>query len=189
MLVGNRDLPGPLSMNRLSGYGAVHQLDDVNGYLAEYSETLFGRGMIMGNIVPRNTVACLTTAAWVWLSGAFPDTISVVSASHYRVPIYGRTVTTIYRKMPEGHVSQIAGLKLTSPTRTTCDIALQTNKEIPCRERSELVCSLIQEYHVDPSECLDIIANNRHWLNTSQARRLLKSVEHCFERFDQASNY
>jgi hypothetical protein len=180
MLAGNRDLPGPLSMKRLNGYGAVHQLDDTNGYLADYSDTLFGRGLIMSNIVPHNSVACLTTAAWVWLSGPFPDTINIVSASHHRVPVYGRTIKTTCRKLPEGHISQIAGLKLTSPTRTTCDIALQPDSQIPRRQRNELACSLMQEYHVDPVDCLDIIADNRHWANASQARTFFKTVEHCF---------
>lgn len=180
MLVGNKDLPGPLSMNRLNEYGAIQQLDDINGYLANYSDTLFGRGLVMSNMVPRTAIACLTAATWVWLSGTFPDAITVVSPSHYRTLVYGRPITTAYRKMTPGHISQIAGLRLTSPTRTACDIALRPDDEIGARERGELVCSLIQEYHVDPVECLDIIARNRYWTNASQARIFFKSIEHCF---------
>ncbi|WEV67327.1 hypothetical protein OZX72_08865 [Bifidobacterium sp. ESL0769] len=180
MLMSNRDLPGPLSMNRLDDFGAVHRLDDINAYLAEYSDTLFGRGIIMTKVVPRPSIACGRTALWVWMGGTFPDAIDIISASHFRSMTYGRPIKTYDRIVPEGQMSSIAGLKVTSPTRTACDIALTSPATIPDKRRAELTCAIVQEYHIDPAECLEILDKNHFWPNVPQARQFFKAVQYCF---------
>ncbi|WEV58922.1 hypothetical protein OZX67_09080 [Bifidobacterium sp. ESL0728] len=180
MLMSNRDLPGPLSMNRLDDFGAVHRLDDINAYLAEYSDTLFGRGIIMTKVVPRPSIACGRSALWVWMGGTFPDAIDIISASHFRSMAYGRPIKTYDRNVPEGQMSSIAGLKVTSPTRTACDIALMSSSTIPDKRRAELTCAIVQEYHIDPVECLEILEKNHFWPNVPQARQFFKAVQYCF---------
>lgn len=180
MLMSNRDLPGPLSMNRLDDFGAVHRLDDINAYLAEYSNTLFGRGVIMTKVVPRRSIACGRSALWVWMGGAFPDAIDIISASHFRSMAYGRPIKTYDRNVPEGQMSSIAGLKVTSPTRTACDIALMSPATIPDKRRAELTCAIVQEYHIDPAVCLEILEKNHFWPNVPQARQFFKAVQYCF---------
>ena len=66
-----KDLPGPLSLNRLAAFGTLHKLDDSAGYWIEHSGTLYGRAKIVAEVAPFGTVVCSMTAAWVWLGG--PD--------------------------------------------------------------------------------------------------------------------
>ena len=71
-----KDLPGPLSLNRLAAFGALRKLDDSAGYWIEHSGTLYGRAKIVAEVAPFGTVVCSMTAAWVWLGGPdFPSTI------------------------------------------------------------------------------------------------------------------
>ncbi|WEV73930.1 hypothetical protein OZX74_08650 [Bifidobacterium sp. ESL0798] len=180
MLMSNRDLPGPLSMNRLDDFGALHRLDDISAYLAEYSDTLFGRGIIMTKVVPSHAIACGRSALWVWMGDGFPDVIDIISGSHFRSMAYGRPIKTYDRCVPEGHMSTIAGLKVTSPTRTACDIALMSGATIPGKRRSELICAIMREYHISPAACLTILEKNHFWPNVPQARRFFKAVQYCF---------
>lgn len=113
-----------MSMNLLGDCGAVQPLDEISAYLPQYSKSMFGRSTIMTNLVPHCTTACGATAAWVWLGGKFPDTIDVLSRSHFRTLIYGRRIRTFNRKVTPGQVSTIGGLKLTTPARTACDVIL-----------------------------------------------------------------
>lgn len=180
MLTSNRDLPGPLSMRRLNDYGAVRQLDEANGYLCEYSDTLFGRGRIMTNLVPRTCIACSTNALWVWMGGDFPDVIKVITDSHYRSRVYGRPIVTFNRRAPAGQVSEIGGLRLTSPTRTACDVALLEDGEMDSKGRKETICAMIEEFHIEPADCLDILDANRFWRNAPRARAFFRAILHCF---------
>ena len=68
-----KDLPGPLSLNRLAAFGTLHKLDDSAGYWIEHSGTLYGRAKIVAEVAPFGTVVCSMTAAWVWLGG--PDLV------------------------------------------------------------------------------------------------------------------
>ena len=61
-----KDLPGPLSLNRLAAFGTLHKLDDSAGYWIEHSGTLYGRAKIVAEVAPFGTVVCSMTAAWVW---------------------------------------------------------------------------------------------------------------------------
>ena len=82
-----KDLPGPLSLNRLAAFGTLHKLDDSAGYWIEHSGTLYGRAKIVAEVAPFGTVVCSMTAAWVWLGGPdFPSTIDVISTSHFQPP-------------------------------------------------------------------------------------------------------
>lgn len=179
MLTSNRDLPGPLSMNRLDAFGTVHQLDDANAYLAQYSDTLFGRGTIMTKAVPHSCIACGRSALWVWMGGAFPDVIDIISSSHYRSRVYGRPIKTFDRRISPGQVSTIAGLKITSPARTVCDIMLLNKHAMTDKRRNELACAMLQKYRIDPADCLDILNKNRFWPNIAQARQFLTAIDRC----------
>ena len=91
-----KDLPGPLSLNRLAAFGTLHKLDDSAGYWIEHSGTLYGRAKIVAEVAPFGTVVCSMTAAWVWLGGPdFPSTIDVISTSHFRCPRTSFGQTTV----------------------------------------------------------------------------------------------
>ena len=88
-----KDLPGPLSLNRLAAFGTLHKLDDSAGYWIEHSGTLYGRAKIVAEVAPFGTVVCSMTAAWVWLGVPdFPSTIDVISTSHFGSPSVSRRI-------------------------------------------------------------------------------------------------
>jgi hypothetical protein len=179
MLTSNRDLPGPLSMNRLDTFGTIHQLDDANAYLAQYSDTLFGRGTIMTKAVPHSCIACGRSALWVWMGGAFPDVIDIISSSHYRSLVYGRPIKTFNRRISPGQISTIAGLKITSPARTVCDIMLLGKHAMSDKQRKESAYAMLQKYRINPADCLDILDKNRFWPNIAQARQFFTMIDRC----------
>lgn len=176
----HRELPGPLSMARLSDFGTVHSLDYANAYSAEHADTLYGRGQIVMRMVPNNTIACAMTAAWVWLGGLFPRTIDVLSNSHFRSTVHGRRIRTFSRKVEPNHVMKVGGLRVTTPLRTACDVSLLIEDEDSKQEATEVLCALAEEYRISPRQCLDMLDENRHWPNTQLSRNVLESLEHCF---------
>ncbi|KAB7789823.1 sugar phosphate isomerase family [Bifidobacterium leontopitheci] len=175
----HRELPGPLSIARLSDFGTVHSLDQANAYSAEHADTLYGRGQIAQGMVPRSTIACALTAAWVWLGGLFPRTIDVLSNSHFRSTVHGRRIRAFSRKVDPDHVMRVGGLRVTTPLRTACDVSLLVEDEESRQEATEVLCALAEEYGITPRQCLAMLDENRHWPNTQQGRRLLESLEHC----------
>lgn len=179
-LLRDDELPGPISMHRLARLGAVHQLDEASAYLSEDAETLFGRAAITDSLKPYNTVSCAVSAAWVWLGGKFPDTVDVISSSHYRAPIRGRRVRVFNRKAPAKHISTIGSLRVTTPARTACDLALLPANEIPSREVSAMVCAFMETGQCKPRDCLDILDENRYWPNAPRARAFFEYIAPCF---------
>ena len=105
-LLTHKDLPGPLSMARLTHFGTLHSLDQTNAYSAEHADTLYGRAMIALKLIPFGTIACALTAAWVWLGGTFPRTVDVISSSHYRADSHGR-IASSGRKTGSRHVAWV----------------------------------------------------------------------------------
>ena len=59
-----KDLPGPLSLNRLAAFGTLRKLDDSAGYWIEHSGTLYGRAKIVAEVAPFGTVVCSMTAEY-----------------------------------------------------------------------------------------------------------------------------
>ncbi|MCI1219741.1 MAG: hypothetical protein LKF99_04310 [Bifidobacterium sp.] len=174
------DLPGPMILHRLTLVGAVHKLDSANAYLAEHADTLYGRGAIVKSVAPGGTVSCAVSAAWVWLGGDFPKTIDVVSSSHFRSLTYGRKIRVFNRNTPPEHLTTIGQLRLTTPQRTACDIALLCDEESIDIRANEMVCALMESYAFRPTDCLHILAANRFWQNAPRARQFFSIIEHCF---------
>lgn len=179
-LLRDNALPGPMSMHRLAEIGAIHQLDDDSAYLSEDAETLFGRANITNILKPFNTVSCAVSAAWVWLGGRFPDTIDVISTSHYRAPIRGRRVRVFNRKAPRDHIATIGSLQVTTPARTACDLALLPATEHPGREAAAMIYAMMDSGRCKPRDCLDILDENRYWANAPRARTFFEYLAPCF---------
>ena len=138
-----RDLPGPLSLNRLARMGTVRVLDASSGYWSEHANTLYGRALIVQALIPFPTAACALTALWVWMGGDFPTTLDVLSNSHYRTMRHGRRVRVFSRKIAKVHMTTIGDLSITSPQRTACDIAsMFSGPSRPISSRSSSECSV-----------------------------------------------
>lgn len=174
-LLRDGDLPGPMNLNRLAGFGTLCKLDSANAYTLQDSTTLYGRASIVATVMPRNAVACGTTAAWVWLGGLFPATIDILSSSHFRALRHGRKVRVFNRKTLPDHVIQVGPVRTTTPVRTACDLALITTIETEDM-MYEVICMLMQEYRFQPDDCLETLQQSRHIRNASQARALFHVI-------------
>ncbi|WP_425331216.1 hypothetical protein [Bifidobacterium dentium] len=174
-LLRDGDLPGPMNLNRLADFGTLCKLDSANAYTLQDSTTLYGRATIVATVMPRNAVACGFTAAWLWLGGLFPETIDILSSSHFRTLRHGRKVRVFNRKAPPDHVIQVGPVRTTTPVRTACDLALIATDETK-DVMHEVICMLMQEYRFRPDDCLQALQQSRHIRNASQARTLFHGI-------------
>ena len=174
-LLRDGDLPGPMNLNRLADFGTLCKLDSANAYTLQDSTTLYGRATIVATVMPRNAVACGFTAAWLWLGGLFPETIDILSSSHFRTLRHGRKVRVFNRKAPPDHVIQVGPVRTTTPVRTACDLALIATDETK-DVMHEVICMLMQEYRFRPDDCLQALQQSRHIRNASQARPLFHGI-------------
>lgn len=176
-MLGSSDLPGPLSLSMLAEFGSMTRLDSHNGYPAQSADTLYGRARIIGHVAPRNTVACILSAAWIWLGGLFPKSIDVISQSHYRTSMYGRSIRVFNRKAHPDHVISIGDTRVTTPVRTACDIALLPEKELHNADSRSLISRLMLNYRFTPDECMRVLGgNSRFWSRVPFALKMLENV-------------
>ena len=136
-IIHTKQLPGPLAMQRLLRLDALYELDEFHAVTAECAHTLYGRAMLMRDILPNRTTACGRTAAWVWVGGRLPqDYFEVLSSSHYRRLAFGRRIKAWQRQVDESQISTLNTLNLTTPLRTACDLAMY-----PRTTRMRATCS------------------------------------------------
>ncbi|MBT1175801.1 hypothetical protein JS530_09880 [Bifidobacterium sp. LC6] len=172
------DLPGPLSMNLLAELGTIHKLDETCAYWSEHANTLYGRASIMSAIAPFGTVACTRTAAWVWLGGGdFPDTIDVISTSHFRAAVAGRRIRVFKRLTLPEQIMKIGDLVITTPARTACDLVMAPENGPDPSVANTLVCQLMSAYEFRPNDCLQIIREHRHHKYAARAKEFFNAVQ------------
>ncbi|NMN02702.1 hypothetical protein G1C94_1324 [Bifidobacterium sp. DSM 109963] len=171
-----RDLPGPLSLNRLARMGTVRVLDTSSGYWSEHANTLYGRALIVQALIPFPTAACALTALWVWMGGDFPTTLDVLSNSHYRTMRHGRRVRVFSRKIAKVHMTTIGDLSITSPQRTACDIAsMFSGRPGPTTFVDQMV-DFMQTYHFSPDDCIQILNENPCMATVPRAHAFFNTV-------------
>ena len=81
-LLDDNHLPGPMCMKKLSQIGVFNRLDLNAGYSNKAAISTQGRSNIVSNLIPTESIACLFTAAWVWIGGNFPENIDVIDYGH-----------------------------------------------------------------------------------------------------------
>ena len=175
-VLDDRDLPGPLSIDALCGYGAVTRLDSTNAYQRERAGTLYGRSTIMAGLAPRSTTICACSAAWLWMGGAFPQVIDVISRSHYRTSIHERPIRVFNRKCPAEQTTCIGEVRTTIPVRTVCDLAMLPEHEEGDERIDALIGDLMARYRVTPDDCLAILDDNPFWPRAAAARELFRGL-------------
>ncbi|MBT1164856.1 hypothetical protein [Bifidobacterium felsineum] len=177
-LLHTDDLPGPLSLNRLSEFGTVSKLDEFSGYWSEHATTLYGRASIVAAIAPFGTVACTQTAAWVWLGGPnFPATIDVISTSHFRSSSAGRRIRVFKRLTLPEQIMKLGTLSITTPARTACDLVMAPDEGSEPSAINNLVCQLMSAYEFRPNDCLQIIKEHRHHKYAAKAKDFFNAVQ------------
>nr|WP_236029558.1 hypothetical protein [Bifidobacterium miconisargentati] len=173
-----KDLPGPLSLNRLAAFGTVTKLDETAGYWSDHATTLYGRATIISSIAPFGTVACMFTAAWVWLGGdRFPATIDVISTSHFRSTSAGRRIRVFRRLTLPEQIIKLGRLPITTPARTACDLAMMPEGAAPPTLINDVVCQLMSAYRFRANDCLSIIKEHRHHKYAGRARAFFEAIQ------------
>ncbi|MDO4913759.1 MAG: hypothetical protein Q3961_04330, partial [Bifidobacteriaceae bacterium] len=119
-ILASQTLPGKLAQQHLTDLGTLQCLDEHTVYVTKESDTIWGRSMIVAHSVPRDTIACALTAAWVWVGGDFPNTFDIISQSHFRTKLFSRRIRVFHKTIPTHHYSTVGGLYITNPIRTVC---------------------------------------------------------------------
>lgn len=177
-LLNDNDLPGPLSMNLLTRHGAIMPLDAASGYQSEHAGTLYGRATIINDMIPHRSTACALTATWLWLGGRFPETIDIISRSHYRAYVHHRKVRVFNRKSPADHVIQVGDTRVTTPARTVCDLSLLPDRTTEADGQVDtMISDLMTEYRVTPDDCIRILDGNPFWPRAAIARSRFEHME------------
>lgn len=158
------DLPGRLSLNLLVRLGIVTVLDPATCYRNDDAEGIFGRASIILPLLPFGAAACGSLALWIWLNGTFPETLDVISNSHFRAPVLGRPLRPHNRKLNPQYLMRLGRLWVTSPLWTACDLACEEQQALSRGEaRQERIHELMDRYQVSCSDCLDLLAANPRW--------------------------
>ncbi|MBT1176902.1 hypothetical protein JS532_04870 [Bifidobacterium callimiconis] len=162
-LIHSADVTGHMALHRLVTMGVLTRLDDTCGYRNDYADTLVGRALIVESMIPYGATAAGKLALWVWVGGRFPTCVDLISTSHYRARVHGRDVHVHNRRMLTNHVVRLAGLRITSPIRTACDLACMAPVERQGCDVNQLLAALMVKYAISPDDCLDMLWCNQRW--------------------------
>lgn len=177
-VIHTKQLPGPLAMQRLLRLDTLYELDEFHAVTAECAHTLYGRAMLMRDILPNRTTACGRTAAWVWVGGRLPqDYFEVLSSSHYRRLAFGRRIKAWQRQVDESQISTLNTLNLTTPLRTACDLAMYPKDDPHARDVQAIIGRLMEHYEFSLVDCEPILEECSHLRNLPQAREMLMQFE------------
>ena len=176
MMLHVGELPGPFSLHSLAGAGMVCRLDSDHAYCSSHASSVRGRARIVKHLTPHGVISCGLTAGWVWIGGNFPESIDIVSSSHFRSLMFGRRIRVFNRQTPEQQCLVLEGLRITTPLRTACDIALLPEREFQASRGSHTIARLMKEYSLTPAQCLSLLRLNRFWPNTPQARQYFEGL-------------
>lgn len=181
-ILRERDLPGPMSLSRLSANGAIRTLNDLcSGYWSEHAATLYGRAAIVQRIIPHSTTACALTALWVWMGGEFPRTIDVLSRSHFRMRHHGHRIRALTRKVTPHHLVTLGALRVTDPTRTACDVASLTHTSSQAEDVADSIVDLMDTYDFTPDDCVRMLNENPCMSTVPRTRAFFGYVRRSYE--------
>lgn len=176
-LLNNHYLPGPLCMQKLSGYGAVSSISNESVYIKQQGDSPLGRSKILQKMIHNQSIVCADTAAWIWLGGTFPNTLDIISSSHFRTKREGHAIHAYNRKLSNNDYAHIGKLRVTTPQRTICDIALSAyDNQYQQIERKKQVAQLIGEYRIKADKCMQSLESQHLCPGSIQARIWLMSI-------------
>ncbi|OXN00676.1 hypothetical protein Tam10B_1075 [Bifidobacterium vansinderenii] len=162
-LIHSTDVTGHMALHRLVAMGVLTRLDDTCGYRNDYADTPLGRALIVEPMIPYGATAAGKLALWVWVGGRFPACFDLISTSHYRARVHGRDMHVHNRRMLTNHMVLLAGLRITSPIRTACDLACMEPAERQGCDVNQLLAVLMTKYEISPDDCLNMLWRNQRW--------------------------
>lgn len=176
-LLSGTHLPGPMCMKKLSQIGVLDQLTINTGYYHKTANSMQGRSNIVSNFIPTESIACLFTAAWVWIGGNFPENIDVIDYGHRRSKPHGHTIRAFRRHLENAEYVKLGKIRITTPERTICDLAYTPgNDEQYEPYRKHVAHLLISRYCVDLRKCEEIIDGNPYFPGSIHARQWLLNI-------------
>ncbi len=188
-IITSRELPGPLGIVSLARLGVIKQLDDHANYMADQAASVQGRAAIVGTMMPPNAIACLTLALWVWIGGTFPDSLTVVSHSHFRTAVHGRPIRVLDRRLPPTACARLGSLRLTSPERTACDLACANEALLGFVDPVTAIIDLVEEYELDIADCLQILHANTRWPGHAHGVETLQRIALAYAVVDEDGQF
>lgn len=156
-------ISGQAGIYRLVHAGVITRLDEQSFFLTTQASDVPGRARIIRGILPYNTVASVWLAAWIWVGGDFPFVIDLISSSHFRSPILGRSVRVSNRYLSDETIAHIGVQKLTTPVRTACEIACLGEKERREGKAYSVIGKLAQDFNFTHKDCLRFLDANPRW--------------------------
>lgn len=165
--------------------GAIKQLDDHANYVADQAVSVQGRAAIVNTMMPPNAVACLTLALWVWIGGPFPNSLTVVSHSHFRAAVHGRPIRVLDRRLPSTSRARLGSLWLTSPERTVCDLACADETLLGFVDPITAIINLMEEYELTTTACLKILRDNTRWPGHAHGVETLQRIALAYATVDE----
>ena len=184
-IITSQELPGPLGIASLAKMGAIKRLDDNANYLADQAVSVQGRAAIVNTMMPANAVACLTLALWVWIGGLFPNSLTVVSHSHFRTAVHGRPIRVLDRRLPSAACARLGSLWLTSPERTVCDLACAGESLLGGIDPVTAIIDLMEEYELTAETCLNILHANTRWPGHAHGVETLQRIALAYSTVDE----
>ena len=176
-LIQTSDLPGPLSLSLLVNEGIVTCLDRSCCYLNEQAEGLYGRASIVMPMVPYGAAACGGLALWIWINGRFPDTLDIISNSHFRTPVHGRPLHPHQRQLDARYLMKLGKLWVTSPLWTACDLACDPSGRCNGEETMAVLHELMERYQVSCGSCEALLSSNPRWPGHAQGLETIKRLK------------
>lgn len=177
-LLGNSQLPGPMCMKKLSQLGVFNQLSAQSGYTQSLALSTKGRGKIISNLIPEESIVCSFTAAWVWLGGTFPVNIDIINYSNCRKKPHDHTIRSFRRQLSDEDYVVIGDVRVTTPERTICDLAYTPSEnEYYEPYRKNVAHSLIERYCIDLNNCIRILNANPYFPGSVRAREWIHHLK------------
>ena len=176
-LIQTEDLPGPLSLSLLVKEGIVTCLDQSCCYLNEQAKGLYGRASIVTPMVPYGAAACGGLALWIWINGQFPDTLDIISNSHFRTPVHGRPLRPHQRQLDARYLMKLGKLWVTSPLWTACDLACDSSGRCNGEEITAVLHELMERYQVSCGSCEELLSSNPRWPGHAQGLETIRRLK------------
>lgn len=176
-LLDDNHLPGPMCMKKLSQIGVFNRLDLNAGYSNKAAISTQGRSNIVSNLIPTESIACLFTAAWVWIGGNFPENIDVIDYGHRRKKPHGHAIRAFRRHLNNEEYVILGKIRITTPERTICDLAYTPSENEEYEPyRKDIAHLLISKYSIDLRKCKHTIDGNPYFPGSIHARNWIRNI-------------
>lgn len=170
-------LPGGMCLHYLEERGIATRLTHNTSYVNSLAQTVYGRCLIVRRIIPKKSAACGTLALWIWRGGQFPTKeLHIISTSHYRAKALGRTLVAHNRHLNRDDFCTIAGLRVTSPVTTACDLCCLDPEDFSRDVGIETMILFLYRECLTVKELADKLQATPHIPGLANARRMLQQI-------------